>query len=1083
MRAPAWRGMLALVGVLVPACASDLDGPTPTIDSVVNEDGNSAICTCDALAGCVKDKNDVLTIAGAGFAPLPVGLLEEPTLELPTVTLEGPGGKSFVIHGDDPTKNPAGVRVDYVDSGTLQLTLTPEYVRDFPPGNYAVAVENPNGNGGRMADAFTVTLGPVLDAVDPAVVCDLLETTITLTGKNFRQGAKVIVGQTELAGVTVVDATTIEATLPKGFAQGTHDVSVVNPEGCASTLTDALQVVPPPQLDSASPQTICTGGTLTLTGKGFLPGATVTIGNTEISGNQVNVQSSTTITVNVGALPPGGPYDISVENADGCGSNALTAEITVIPGPIIVAVDPSTVYSKVAFPITIFGDRLDGVVSATVDTTPPTSMTLKSVSKNRIDAVVPPNIPAGSYDVTVADSKGCTYTFNLNGDALTVTDQLTVAICAVDPPFGYDQEDTSVTITSGSGAGCSAGTASFASTPRAWLDVGGNLTALKSVAFVTSTSLTGTVPAGLTVGGPYDLLVQNPDGGIGLLAKAFKVVDKPVPVIESINPGDTDTQYVGPLTLTGKNFRAPVTIELIDEAGSKTGLSSPTVTGGTQAVASLNVGTLGLSVGAYVVRLTNTDQGTYYDYSALAITNPAGNLGSWTTASDMTTARRRHALVAGRISTARRFLYAIGGDGGGGTPLASVELVPLDKFGGTGTWVAQRSTEQLKTARTGVRAVVKERYLYVLGGQGSAGALNSVERATILDPKQAPEIDTFTFEFVDPADPNQSTLADGVWYYRVSAMMPLTDPDNPGGETLPSDPVVVHAPVKNLKVVLTWKPVAGAVSYNVYRSPTPGGKLGDEQLLADGLTVTTFEDLGVAIKDPSQKPMVIGSTGVFVTLGGVTLATARYDAAVAMAAAGGTARVYLAGGRTGTGAAAVLDTVELATISADGKILGSFQAGTNTLLSKAERGMLAVGENETSPKVPAGTVYLYAAGGHDGAKVYKNGGYSALGAGGQPGAWSVAAEFKSAPHAAVGYMVNDTFYYFGGTDGNNVLKNASSCELTVAPAFQSCNSLAAGSLPSARMNAAIALESAFFYITGGGATDTTADKTVLKTVY
>jgi hypothetical protein len=1081
MSGTSWRKVPLLSSLLLFfGCAADVDGPTPTVTVVQHKDsGTGVICTCDDLPGCIKDKNDVLEITGDGFAPLPVKLLEEPGLELPDVTLIGPGQKIYVIRGDDPSQNPTAVRVDFIDPRTLQLTLTPEFVRTFPEGKYTVRVTNPNGNEGELPDAIEVVLGPVLDKVVPDTVCDELDTKITLTGKNFREGAKVVVGDGELTGVTVVSDTKIEATVPKGFPPGSYNISVVNPEGCASTLANGLLVVPPPQLDSVSPSSICTGGILTLKGKGFLPGASVTIGNTEISGSAVTVDpGGTTITVNVGPIQPGGPFDVSVKNADGCVSKTLTAAITVIPGPIIVAVDPSTVYSKVAFPIAIFGDRLDSVTSATVDAATPAALTISKKSTNRIDAVVPANIAPGTYSITVKDDKGCSYTLK---DALVVTDQLTVRICAIDPPFGWDQEDTSVTITGGTGTGCSTGSTDFVSTPRAWLNVGGNLEALRAVAFVTATSLTGIVPEGLAVGGPYDLLVQNPDGGIGLLAKAFKVVSKPVPQIDSINPGDTDTQYVGKLTLFGKNFRAPVKIELIDSAGTKTNLAGAAVASGTEASANLDA--TKLSVGAYLVRLTNNDQGTYFDYSALAITNPAGNLGNWSASSDLLTARRRHAMVSGRISAAQRFLYVIGGDGGGAAPkgMSTVEVAPLDKFGGTGKWFQQRYA--LKAARTGVRAVNLGRYIHVLGGEGTGGLLKSIERAIILDPKQAPEIDTFIFEFVDPKDPNQSTLAKGIWYYRVSATMPASDPDNPGGETLPSDPVVLHLPVKNLKVTISWKPVAGAASYNVYRTPAPGGKFGEEQLLADGLTGTSYSDLGGAIKNKNQSPLKQGSTGVWVT-SSVTLQTARSDAATAIAKVGGKPFVYLAGGRSGTGAASVLDTVELAAISADGKTLSAFQAGTNTLVSKAERPMLVVGDHDTSPKVPQGTVYLYTAGGDDGAKVYKNGSYSVLAASGQPGTWTTFPEIKNATFGAVGYMVNDTFYFFGGSsNGTSAISNAYSCEFTTPPAFQSCNSLASGALPTARMNGALTLESAFFYISGGGATDTAATKSVIKTVY
>src|SRR5206468_8367808 len=67
-----------------------------------------------------------------------------------------------------------------------------------------------------------------------------------------------------------------------------------------------------------------------------------------------------------------------------------------------------------------------------------------AVDNNRADAVVPKDTPPGIYDVTVIDANGCTAT--LSG-ALTVTADITVSVCAIDPGFGYNGVDTDVVIT------------------------------------------------------------------------------------------------------------------------------------------------------------------------------------------------------------------------------------------------------------------------------------------------------------------------------------------------------------------------------------------------------------------------------------------------------------------------------------------------------------------------------------------------------------------------------------------------------------------------------------------------------------
>ena len=57
---------------------------------------------------------------------------------------------------------------------------------------------------------------------------DYTPTTITITGTNFEEYARVMIGDVELTDVIVTDGISISATLPDGLAVGTYDVSVYN---------------------------------------------------------------------------------------------------------------------------------------------------------------------------------------------------------------------------------------------------------------------------------------------------------------------------------------------------------------------------------------------------------------------------------------------------------------------------------------------------------------------------------------------------------------------------------------------------------------------------------------------------------------------------------------------------------------------------------------------------------------------------------------------------------------------------------------------------------------------------------------
>ena len=92
--------------------------------------------------------------------------------------------------------------------------------------------------------------------------------------------------------------------------------------------------------------------------------------------------------------------------------------------------------------------------------------------------------------------------------SFVLADSIVPTVIAVDPATAANDIDTPVTIT---GAG-------FSAVPTASL----GSTALKDVTWVSSTTLTATVPWGLDPG-TYTLTVVNPDGGTATLASAFTV--------------------------------------------------------------------------------------------------------------------------------------------------------------------------------------------------------------------------------------------------------------------------------------------------------------------------------------------------------------------------------------------------------------------------------------------------------------------------------------------------------------------------------------------------------------------------------
>lgn len=91
-----------------------------------------------------------------------------------------------------------------------------------------------------------ITLGawttPVPQRVAPTQVTVDVATPIVITGENFMETSKVQVGDVTLGNVKWVNEQTLEATLPATLPPGNYAVTVTNPGGTATHLTNALAV-------------------------------------------------------------------------------------------------------------------------------------------------------------------------------------------------------------------------------------------------------------------------------------------------------------------------------------------------------------------------------------------------------------------------------------------------------------------------------------------------------------------------------------------------------------------------------------------------------------------------------------------------------------------------------------------------------------------------------------------------------------------------------------------------------------------------------------------------------------------------
>jgi hypothetical protein len=649
---------------------------------------------------------------------------------------------------------------------------------------------------------------------------------------------------------------------------------------------------------------------------------------------------------------------------------------------------------------------------------------------------------------------------------------VTLALGAVSPAQGWTGSADPVSITAASGA-------TFSPVPRVYLNPSSGSSsstaaALGAVALVDATDLTALVPAGLPVGA-YDVIVVSPDGRVGVLAGAYEVLQDPPPAIASLSPGALPNGATQAFTILGTNFRSPtVTLSCADASGAATTAPAVTVAASTATSISASVSASGTTAAECAVTVTNAD-GSSGTYAALVFTNPSQNLYAPIAGPALATARRAPVALGGDATATARFLHVVGGDDGAGNAYDTVESAPLSLLGAPGAYATQRT--RLVNARAFAGGALVGRYLYVAGGSNGGTALATVERAAVLDPADRGQLANVVLA-LDRA----GGVGPGLWYYRVAAVLDGTDPVNPGGENLPSDPFPVQLPAltgAKLDVVLSWTAVPHAARYRVYRSPAAGAAVGAEQVIAEvSAPATTFTDTGVSTPISTDSPLPVGSLGAWTVLP-AHLSTPREGPGVAWAADPSDptkAYLYVAGGRND--ASTALASIELLTITiaADGTqtVAPSFTAATSSLSQARWQLGAAPATAALSPRIPGGATYLYALSGLTAAGTVVPSVEAALvQAGGQLTPFSSQAQLHRAGYGAA--VAGDFVFAFGGLQGapDTGIDSAeicgtgvSGCAGLTAPALLNWNAEGIAMSP-ARVLPGTTLSGAFIYVVGG----------------
>ncbi len=481
------------------------------------------------------------------------------------------GGSTVLVTGNgfaDGARVYFGTKVATTSTFVSASTVTAVTPMADMVGPVDVRVMNPDGQvvtlnqGYVYVDGMTLGPAPALTSVTPNTGGSADDTNVVIAAQNVTAGALVFVGGRPARNV-MLRTGSVDATF--GPAEpGAADVAITNPDGQSGRLVNGFTYTrSPPTLMTITPNTVPLGGGLKvlLSGKGFVAGATVTIGAQMVATTFVD---STLLFVTVPANPAG-MVDVTVTNPDGQRStlmNGLTyANIMLGNSPTVTSITPmagpttgGTIALVVGTNFTQGARVLFGANSATRVTV---------MSATRLSCQTPPGM-AGLTDLTVVNPDG-------------QSAQLLQGFRYVDrSTLGNPPQLVSVTPSNGVATGGTQTVLTGSGFQQGMLVFFGGFSASASNR-MTDFIATATTPGGPS--GQVDVAVTNPDGLSAVLTNGFSYT--PLPTVASIFPAEGPTGGGTTFTIAGSNFTAGVKVFFGATEATTAMMSSSTVITGT----------------------------------------------------------------------------------------------------------------------------------------------------------------------------------------------------------------------------------------------------------------------------------------------------------------------------------------------------------------------------------------------------------------------------------------------------------------------------------------------------------------------
>ena len=505
----------------------------------------------------------------------------------------------------------AAVRIGGVAATSVTIVSATQITATTPagtPGAATVTVQNTDGQAAHLGGGFTYQYpAPTTTLVAPASGTSAGGTAVTITGTGFRAGATVnIGGLANATSVVIVSATSITAVTPAGLV-GANAVTVTNTDAQSATLVGGFTytAAAAPTVTSLAPSsgTVAGGTAITITGTGFVTGATVALDGT--AATSVTVVNATTITAMTPVHAASGAVAILVTNPD-TQSGGLSGGYTYNPlaAPTVTSIAATSGPAAGGTAVTITGTGFVAGASITIGGVAATSVVI--ASSTSITAVTPQRA-AGAATVAVTNVDGQSGSLL---SAFTSTANATPTVTTVTANTGTTSGGTSISI---------AGTGFL---PNATVSLGG--TAATQVTVVSTTTITATTPAHSA--GAVAVTVTNYDGLAGTNGTGFTYKANAAPTVASIAPATGPLIGGTSVTITGTNFQTGATVRFGN------GYSMETTIAGTTAILAV---TPAAAAGVAPIVVTNPDGQaavlasgfTYSANPAPAVTAVAPNTG------------------------------------------------------------------------------------------------------------------------------------------------------------------------------------------------------------------------------------------------------------------------------------------------------------------------------------------------------------------------------------------------------------------------------------------------------------------------